>query len=140
MKDSEAILQSLNALSKNTMMEHLGIVFTEYGEGFVCAKMPVDHRTHQPYGILHGGASVVLAETLGSVASHTTIDIENQICVGQEINANHIKSVRSGYVYGKATPIHLGKKSQVWEIRITNEDDELVCISRLTMAVLDKRK
>jgi len=140
MKDSATILASLNAMSKNTMMEHLGIVFTEYGEGFVCAKMPVDHRTHQPYGILHGGASVVLAETLGSVASHTTIDSENQICVGQEINANHIKSVRSGFVYGKAIPIHLGKRSQVWEIRITSEEDELVCISRLTMAVLDKRK
>jgi 1,4-dihydroxy-2-naphthoyl-CoA hydrolase len=140
MKYSATILASLNAMSKNTMMEHLGIVFTEYGEGFVCAKMPVDHRTHQPYGILHGGASVVLAETLGSVASHTTIDSENQICVGQEINANHIKSVRSGFVYGKAIPIHLGKRSQVWEIRITSEEDELVCISRLTMAVLDKRK
>ncbi|MDH5474837.1 MAG: hotdog fold thioesterase [Cyclobacteriaceae bacterium] len=126
-------------MSKNTMMEHLGIEFTEMGEGYVCAKMPVDHRTHQPFGILHGGASVVLAETLGSVAAHTTIDFEKQFCVGQEINANHIKSIRSGYVFGKATPIHIGKRSQVWEIRITSENDELVCITRLTMAVLDKK-
>ncbi|MDH5367752.1 MAG: hotdog fold thioesterase [Cyclobacteriaceae bacterium] len=140
MKHTEITLEELNSMSKNTMMEHLGIEFTEFGENYVCAKMPVDHRTHQPYGILHGGASVVLAETLGSVASHTNIDTENQICVGQEINANHIKSVRSGYVYGKATPIHIGKRSQVWEIRITSEKDELVCITRLTMAILDKKR
>lgn len=140
MKPTEVSLEKLNNMSKNTMVEHLGIEFTEIGEGYICAKMPVDHRTHQPFGILHGGASVVLAETLGSIGSHIYIDTESQICVGQEINANHIKSVRSGYVFGKATPIHIGKSSQVWEIRITSEKDELVCITRLTMAVLDKKR
>ena len=127
-------------MSKNTMMEHLGIEFTEINDSYLCAKMPVDHRTHQPFGLLHGGASVVLAETLGSVASHMNIDTTAQFCVGQEINANHIKSVRSGYVHGKATPIHIGKTSQIWEIRITSDDHDLVCISRITIAVLDKRK
>lgn len=129
----------LNNMGKNTMMEHLGIEFIEVTDEYIRAKMPVDHRTHQPYGLLHGGASVVLAETLGSVAAHTRIDSENQLCVGQEINANHIRAVREGWVYGKTTPIHIGKSSHVWEIRITTEDDKLVCISRITMAILDKK-
>lgn len=100
--------------------------------------MPVDHRTKQPYGLLHGGASVVLAETLGSVAAHCCVDADKQFCVGLEINANHLRSVREGFVYGTAQPLHIGKKTQVWEIRITNESHQLVCISRITIAVLDK--
>lgn len=130
----------LNEMSKRNMSEHLGIEFTEIGKDYVKAKMPVDHRTRQPFGLLHGGASVVLAETLGSVASMLTLDEEKQFPVGLDINANHIKSARSGYVYGTSKPIHIGGKTQVWEIRIENEDQELVCISRLTMAILDKRK
>ncbi len=100
--------------------------------------MPVDHRTIQPMGLLHGGASLVLAETLGSVASTLLIDLNTHYCVGLEINANHLKSVRNGYVTGMATPIHLGKKTHVWDIRIHNEKDELVCISRLTVAIIQK--
>jgi 1,4-dihydroxy-2-naphthoyl-CoA hydrolase len=132
-------LDTLNRLSPNTMTEHLGIVFTQIGEDFIKATMPVDHRTHQPMGLLHGGASVVLAETLGSVAATCCVDMSKQYCVGLEINANHIKSVRSGIVTGVTRPIHVGKKTQVWEIKITNEQDELVCVSRITMAVIDKK-
>jgi 1,4-dihydroxy-2-naphthoyl-CoA hydrolase len=102
--------------------------------------MPVDHRTIQPLGLLHGGASVALAETLGSVASTFCIDTTTHFVVGLEINANHIRSVREGYVTGRATPIHIGKKTHVWEIRITNEVGELVCVSRITIAILEKRK
>jgi len=129
----------LNALSKNTMAEQIGIEFTSIGEDYIEAKMPVDRRTHQPFGLLHGGASVALAETMGSVAAHCCVDNEKQFCVGLDINANHIKGVRSGFVKGVTRPVHIGKKTQVWEIRITTEDDELVCISRITMAVLEKK-
>jgi 1,4-dihydroxy-2-naphthoyl-CoA hydrolase len=132
-------LEFLKTLSVNTMVEHLGIVFTAIGDNFIEATMPVDHRTHQPMGLLHGGASVSLAETLGSVAATCCVDTTKQYCVGLEINANHIKSVREGVVTGRTTPIHIGKKTQVWEIRITNEQKELVCISRITLAVIDKR-
>jgi 1,4-dihydroxy-2-naphthoyl-CoA hydrolase len=132
-------LEALNAMSPNTMTEHLGIVFTEIGDDFIEAKMPVDHRTHQPLGLLHGGASVVLAETLGSVAATCCVDMNKQYCVGLEINANHIKSVRSGFVMGKTKPIHIGKRTQVWEIKIVNEQQELVCVSRITMAVIDRK-
>ncbi len=120
-------------------MEHLSIEFTSVSENHVSAKMPVDHRHHQPYGILHGGASVVLAETLGSVAAHCSVDMEKQICVGLEVNANHIKSVKSGFVVGTARPIHLGKTTHVWEITIVNQQEQLVCISRLTMSVLERK-
>jgi 1,4-dihydroxy-2-naphthoyl-CoA hydrolase len=132
-------LKLLNELSHNTMVSHLGIEFTEVGEDFLIARMPVDHRTHQPLGLLHGGASVALAETLGSVAAHILVDSQRQYCVGLEINANHIKGIRAGFVYGKTLPIHIGRKTQVWEIRITNEEGDLICISRITMAVLDKK-
>lgn len=135
----KASLEFINQLGKNTLVEHLGIEITELGKDFLIGKMPVDHRTHQPLGMLHGGASVVLAETLGSIAATMTVDPDKQYCVGLDINANHIKSVRNGFVYGKTTPIHVGKKTQVWEIRITNEEDQLVCISRITMAVLDRK-
>ncbi len=132
-------LDTLNAMGRNTMLEHLGIEITRLGDMTIEAKMPVDHRTHQPYGLLHGGASVALAETLGSVAAQCTLTDNNKYCVGLEINANHIKSVKSGYVYGVAKPIHLGNRTQVWEIRISNEQQELVCVSRITMAIVDKR-
>lgn len=133
-------LQYLNELCRNTLAEVLGIEFTEVGEDFICGKMPVDHRTHQPMGLLHGGASVALAETLGSVGAALQINSEKQACVGLEINANHIKSVRNGYVHGRAVPVHIGRKTQIWEIRITNDAGDLVCISRITMAVLDRAK
>lgn len=126
-------------LGKNTLGEHLGMQFTEIGDDFIRGTMPVDHRTHQPYGLLHGGASVALAETLGSVGAALTVDHEKWMCVGIEINANHVRSVRSGVVTGTAKPIHIGATTQVWDIRITDERDKLVCVSRLTVAVL-KRK
>lgn len=132
-------LEMLNAMSHNTLVEHLGIEITRLGNDFIEARMPVDRRTHQPYGLLHGGASVALAETLGSVAAHCTLTDANKYCVGLEINANHIRSVKSGFVYGVTRPLHLGSRTQVWETRITNEQQELVCISRITMAVVDKR-
>lgn len=132
-------LESLNKFSLNTMVSHLGIEFTSIGEDYISAKMPVDYRTQQPLGLLHGGASVTLAETLGSLAATCCVDQTTQYCVGLDINANHVKSARSGYVYGTTKPIHIGKRTHVWEIRIVNEANELVCISRITMAVIDKR-
>jgi len=132
-------LKQLNDLSANTMVSHLGIEFTDIGENHLSAKMPVDSRTHQPLGLLHGGASVALAETLGSMAASFCVDLKTQYCVGLEINANHIKSARSGYVFGTTTPIHIGKRTHIWEIRITNEDKELICISRITIAVIDRK-
>jgi 1,4-dihydroxy-2-naphthoyl-CoA hydrolase len=137
---TDLTLEALNKLSRNTMAEQIGIEFTSIGEDFLEAKMPVDHRTHQPFGMLHGGASVALAETMGSVAATCCVDVTNQFCVGLEINANHLKSVRSGFVKGITRPIHIGKKTQVWDIRIYTEQDDLVCISRITLAVLDKKK
>lgn len=121
------------------MVTHLGIEFTGIGDDFLEATMPVDHRTTQPMGLLHGGANVALAETLGSLAASLTVDQEKQVVVGLEINANHLKSVRSGKVKGIAKPIHIGKSTQVWEIKIFNEAEQLCCISRLTMAILDKK-
>jgi 1,4-dihydroxy-2-naphthoyl-CoA hydrolase len=119
------------------MAKHLGIEFTELGPDFLRGRMPVEDRTHQPHGILHGGASVALAETLGSYAAMLTTDPDKYRCLGQEINANHIRGVASGFVIGTARPIHIGRRSHVWEIRITDERDKLVCISRLTMAVIE---
>lgn len=126
----------IQPLNRNTMGEHLGMVFTEVGDDYIKATMPVDHRTQQPYGLLHGGASVALAETLGSVGAALIVDHSKQICVGQEINANHLRGVREGLVTGIAKPIHIGSSSQVWEIKIYDENEKLVCISRLTVAVL----
>lgn len=117
----------------------LGIEFTELGEDFIVARMPVDERTRQPLGLLHGGASVALAETLGSVAATLCLD-DSRFCVGLEINANHIRSIRNGFVTGRTQPVHIGKQTHVWEIRITNESNELICISRITMAILEKKK
>lgn len=129
-------LEEINKLSKNTMLEVLGIKITGIGEDYLEAIMPVDHRTHQPYGILHGGASVVLAETLGSIGAMLVVDPKQFYCVGLDINANHIKAVRSGIVKGIARPIHTGRSTQVWQIEITNETGDLICISRITMAVV----
>jgi 1,4-dihydroxy-2-naphthoyl-CoA hydrolase len=129
-------LDELNKLAKNTMLETLDIQITAVGEDFIEATMPVDRRTHQPYGILHGGASVVLAESLGSMGAMLTVDQAKFHCVGIDINANHIKAVRSGRVTGRAMPIHTGKSTQVWQIEIKNEQKELICISRLTMAIV----
>jgi len=130
--------EQLNALSRETLVEHVGIEFLEIGADYLKASMPVDKRTIQPAGLLHGGASVVLAETLGSVAAHLCEDPDKKHCVGLEINANHVRSMRSGTVIGVARPVHIGSSTQLWEIRISNEADQLVCISRITMAVLDK--
>lgn len=120
------------------MARHLGIEMTEVGPDYMTAKMPVDHRTIQRIGILHGGASLALAETIGSIAASYCVDRERSYIVGQEINANHIRPVREGFVYATATPLHLGKSSQVWDIKIRNEENKLVCVSRFTVAVLRK--
>lgn len=130
-------LEELNALSAGTMMQPLDIVFTEIGENFLRATMPVDDRTRQPFGLLHGGASVTLAETVGSTASHMCID-SRLLCVGQEINANHLRGVRSGRVIATAKPVHLGSRSHVWGVEIVNEAGALVCVSRLTMAIIER--
>lgn len=121
-----------------SMGDHIGLEFVDFGPEHITARMPVDHRTMQPFGLLHGGASCVLAETVGSVASAFCIDINKQYAVGLEINANHLRGVTGGYVYGTARPIHIGRSTHVWDIRIEDENKKLVCISRLTMAVKDK--
>lgn len=132
-------LADFEGLGKNTMGEHIGIAFSEVGPNYLKATMPVDHRTKQPYGLLHGGASLALAETLGSVGAAMVVDQSKFICVGQEINANHIRSAKEGFVTGITKPIHIGANSQVWEITIYDELGKLICISRITVAVL-KRK
>ena len=133
-----ATAANLNDLEQATIVTHLGIEFTEIGGDFITARMPVDARTHQPFGILHGGASVVLAETIGSTASFLALENPlKQRAVGLEINANHVRSVKTGWVYGKATPIHLGRSTHIWDIKISTEDGKLVCVSRLTMAIID---
>ncbi len=132
-------VNSLNAWAPNTLAEQLGIEFVTIGEDYLEARMPVDHRTHQPFGLLHGGASVALAETMGSVAATLCVDATKQFCVGLEVNANHIRGVKEGFVTGITKPIHIGKKTQVWETKISTPDGDLVCVSRITMAVLDKK-
>jgi 1,4-dihydroxy-2-naphthoyl-CoA hydrolase len=130
-------LDFLNSMGKNNIEEQLGIEYVEIGEDFIVARMPVDHRTKQPFGILHGGASVVLAESLGSVASFLCLENpEKQKAVGLEINANHLRPVSEGWVFGKVTSIHLGKKTHIWEIKISNSNDKLVCISRITVMII----
>ncbi|GAK86236.1 uncharacterized protein JCM19238_3826 [Vibrio ponticus] len=131
-------LERLNQTSHNTLIDHLQIKYSEVGDDYICATMPVCHFTHQPLGMLHGGASVVLAETLGSVAANFCVE-EDSYCVGLDINANHVRAMRSGTVTGKATPIHLGVSTQVWQINISDERDRLVCTSRLTIAVKKHR-
>jgi 1,4-dihydroxy-2-naphthoyl-CoA hydrolase len=132
-------LEELNALNEGTLAAQLGMEMTEIGRDFVSGRMPVDHRTAQPYGLLHGGASIALAETLGSLAAAMTVDSASKLVVGQEINANHIRAVREGHVTGTARPVHLGGRSQVWSIEVVDPAGRLVCISRLTLVVLDRR-
>ena len=129
-------LEELNAGRSGTILEHIGVEFTQIGDDFVRGIMPVDGRTRQPYGLLHGGASVALAESLGSTGATMCIDTQQYQCVGQEINANHVRPARSGFVTGTARPVHLGGRAHVWSIEITNEAGKLVCISRLTVAVI----
>jgi 1,4-dihydroxy-2-naphthoyl-CoA hydrolase len=130
-------VEDLNERGKGTLVEHVGIEFLELGHDYITARMPVDHRTVQPFGVLHGGASVVLAETLGSVAANICVE-GNKKCFGIEINANHVYPASSGYVYGIVNPVHVGKTTHVWEIRITDEKGKLVCVSRITLAVLER--
>jgi 1,4-dihydroxy-2-naphthoyl-CoA hydrolase len=129
-------IEDLNSSRPGTMVEHIGIEFTEIGDDFIRGTMPVDSRTHQPYGLLHGGASVALAETLGSTGATMCVDTREYQCVGQEINANHVRAARNGLVTGTARPVHLGGRTQVWVIDIVNEAGKLVCTSRLTVAVI----
>ena len=137
--NNKKLLQKMSNLNQNTMATAIGLELTDIGDGYLCGKIPVDHRTVQPYGLLHGGASVALAETLGSLAGNMQVNPQIEMVVGVEINANHLKSVKEGWVYGKASPINIGKKIQVWEILITDEDNKRVCISRLTLAVVKIR-
>ncbi len=139
MIDLNITVDDLNQKYNINMTQHLGIIYTEIGKDFVSGKMPVDKRTKQPMGLLHGGASVVLAETLGSVASNLCVNQTKYACVGLEINANHIKSATEGFVHGTAKAVHIGRKTHIWEIKITNDNDNLVCISRLTVAIIDKK-
>jgi 1,4-dihydroxy-2-naphthoyl-CoA hydrolase len=136
---SRSTLQSLNAARDGTLIRHLDIEFSEIGDDFIRATMPVDERTRQPMGLLHGGASVVLAETLGSTGANMCVEQPGYLCVGQEINANHIRTARNGRVTGTARPLHLGGRTQVWSIEIVNDTEELVCVSRLTVAVIKAR-
>lgn len=132
-------LEILNSWGENTMTDFLDIRFTKIGDDYLEATMPVSPKTKQPLGLLHGGANVVLAETLASVAATLTVDTTKQYCVGLEINANHLKSVKEGIVTGITRPVHLGKKTQVWEVKIYTKQGDLSCISRITMAVIDKK-
>ena len=132
-------LADLRSLARGTMATHLGMEWTEIGPDFLKMSMPVDERTKQPYGLLHGGASCALAETVGSIGSHLIIDPSKYICVGLEINANHISSARSGYVIATAIPLHTGSTTHVWDIKIHNEANKLVCVCRLTVAILKKK-
>jgi 1,4-dihydroxy-2-naphthoyl-CoA hydrolase len=130
-------LDLFKEMAKNTIGEHIGIEFLEKGSDYLTARMPVDHRTKQPFGLLHGGASVVLAETLGSIASVLCLDDpQTQKAVGLEINANHLRAVTEGWVYGKVTAIHIGRRTHIWDIKITTEEGKLVCVSRLTVAII----
>ena len=131
-------MEDINPFIPGTMSEHLGMEWVEIGDDFIKIKMPVDHRTKQAYGLLHGGASCTLAETVGSVASILVVDTKKYSCVGLEINANHIRSARDGYVTGIARPLHLGASTHVWDIKIYDDLERLICISRLTIAVLNK--
>lgn len=131
-------ITDLGAIEPGTMAEFLGMEWTELGEDYVKIRMPVDQRTKQPYGLLHGGASCALAETIGSVASQLVLDPNKFICVGLEINANHIRSARTGFVHGIARPLHLGGTTHVWDIKIYDDQEKLICISRLTLAILKK--
>jgi 1,4-dihydroxy-2-naphthoyl-CoA hydrolase len=136
MIDTTVPLESLNKSIINTLGEHLGMEFIEINENFLKARMPVDHRTHQPLGMLNGGASAALAETTGSVASYLSVERKVYICLGLELKINHVKPARSGFVYATASPLHLGIQTHVWQIRIEDESDELIAFSTLTLSIL----
>ena len=136
--DKENIIKLISDRSKGTMVSTLGIEITDLGDEYISGKMPVDERTKQPFGLLHGGASAAFAETLGSLGAGNQVDLEQYSVVGIELNSSHLKAVKSGWVYGKATPIRIGRTIQVWDINITNQKDEAVCKSRLTLAVIKK--
>jgi len=140
MFDKNLKVSVLQEMCKDTMIEHLGIEFTDVNSESITAKMPVDKRTVQPVGLLHGGASVTLAETLGSIASVSMVDNSKFDCVGLEINANHLRPARSGFVIGKVNAIHIGRKTHVWDVRISDMQGKLICISRLTVAIIEKSK
>jgi len=135
---TQTSVEQLREFSRETLADTIGIRVTEIGQDYLRATMPVSPRTHQPMGVLHGGASVALAETVGSVAATLCVDRDKYVCLGQEINANHLRPVSSGIVTATARPFHIGKRSHVWHIEIRDEADRLVCVSRLTMAVVDK--
>jgi 1,4-dihydroxy-2-naphthoyl-CoA hydrolase len=136
---SKPDIARLNAHSRGTLSESLGIEFTEAGPDYLRGRMPVDQRTKQPYGLLHGGASVALAETLGSAAGNLCLDGDRSVAVGLEISANHLRPATQGWVIGTARPIHIGRSTQVWDIRIEDEAGHMTCISRLTLAVVPKQ-
>ena len=136
--DKKEILRKIEERTGNTMVSNIGIAITDFGEEYLCGKMPVDDRTKQPFGLLHGGASVAFAETLGSMGAGMHVDLENYSVVGIEINSSHLKAMKEGWVYGKAVPIRIGRKIQVWDIDIKDEKDNMVCKSRLTLAVIKK--
>lgn len=138
--NKELTIDQLAPLGAGTMAEHIGIEWVELGDNFLKAKMPVDNRTRQPYGLLHGGASCVLSETIGSVASALIVDHTKFVCVGLEINANHVRSAKDGYVTGIATALHLGANTHVWDVKIYDEINKLVCVSRLTVAVIPRKE
>ena len=137
-RTDEALLERLNQLAENTVDSHLGIEFTEVGEDFIRGTVPVDSRTRQPFGLLHGGVSVVLAESLGSVAGNLCVDPATSGCVGLDINANHLRAARAGLITGTAKPVHIGSSTQVWGIRLLDERDKLTCVARLTLAVVPR--
>lgn len=133
---SNAEFKTINASSKNTLTELIGIKFTAIGKAFIQAEMPVDQRTHQPYGRLHGGASMAMIETLGSIASYLLVATNGMVSVGVEINANHVRAARDGYVTGTATPLHIGHTTHVWEVRIRDQQHKLICAGRMTIAII----
>ena len=137
--NKKELLKEMSDLNQNTMATAIGVELTDIGDDYICGKMPVDNRTVQPFGLLHGGASVALAETLGSLAGNMQVNPKKEMVVGIEINANHLQSVEIGWIYGKASPIRIGKNIHVWEIMITDENNIQVCICRLTLAVVKKR-
>ena len=136
--DKDKVIKKLNDKFQGTMMSVLGIEITDFGENHISGKMPVDHRTKQPFGLLHGGASAAFAETLGSMGAGKHVDLKKYSVVGVELNSSHLKAVRTGWVFGKATPIRVGRTLQVWGIDIKNQEDDLVCKSRLTLAVIKR--
>ncbi|MEO8859880.1 MAG: hotdog fold thioesterase [Ginsengibacter sp.] len=137
--DKSITLDKIKNFALDSMAAFLGMEYTEIGEDFLKMSMPVNDRSKQPYGLLHGGASCALAETVGSIASALVIDNDKFYCVGLEINANHIKGAREGFVIGKCIPLHLGKSTHVWDIKIVNENEDLICVSRLTVAIIPKK-